>query len=222
MGFSAVARVTDTAWTACAVEDSIGFGLMPGGTLEIETTLCREVRGARTPIVIEHASEDQTYRTHHALRIHRLESYISVPIVLSSGEYFGNLCAIDKRPFPIGAPQFVEMFRLFAELIARQLEDERRHLATDRALADERNTAELREQFIAVLGHDLRSPLGAVAAIGEVLQREPPREKLPDLGRRLLASSRRMSSLIDDVLDFARGRMGSGIALNLSTEHNLD
>ena len=31
MRFAAVARVTDGTWTACAVEDQIAFGLVPGG-----------------------------------------------------------------------------------------------------------------------------------------------------------------------------------------------
>jgi hypothetical protein len=38
MGFSAVARVTDEAWTACAVRDAIHFGLIPGRSLDVDTT----------------------------------------------------------------------------------------------------------------------------------------------------------------------------------------
>jgi len=34
---------------------------------------------------------------------------------------------------------------------------------------DERKTAELREQFIAVLGHDLRNPLAAISGSAELL-----------------------------------------------------
>jgi signal transduction histidine kinase len=222
MGFAAVARVTEGTWTACAVRDEIAFGLAPGSQLDIATTLCREVRSDRAPIIIEHASQDAIYASHHTPRLYGLESYISVPIVLRNGEYFGNLCAIDRRPFPIATPQVRETFRLFAELIAGQLDDERRHLETDDALAVERATAELREQFIAILGHDLRSPLSAVAAIAEMMTRRPSPERAAELGQRLTNSTRRMSSMIDDILDFARGRMGTGMRLALSLEHSLD
>lgn len=51
MGFAAVARVTDGSWTACAVQDNIQFGLCAGGELDVDTTLCKEVRQARAPIV---------------------------------------------------------------------------------------------------------------------------------------------------------------------------
>jgi len=46
----------------------------------------------------------------------------------------------------------------------RQLVDSRSEL--QKGLATERETAELREQFIAVLGHDLRNPLAAISAGG--------------------------------------------------------
>src|SRR5688500_1767964 len=77
MGFAAVARVTEGSWTACAVRDEIDFGLMPGAQLDVATTLCREVRSNRSPIVIEHASKDELYASHHTPRIYGLESYNS-------------------------------------------------------------------------------------------------------------------------------------------------
>lgn len=78
----------------------------------------------------------------------------------------------------------------------------------------ERDTALLREQFIAVLGHDLRNPLSAVAAgIALIAQREP----LSERGRTILAemkgSVERATALIEDILDFARGRLGGGITV---------
>jgi signal transduction histidine kinase len=51
----------------------------------------------------------------------------------------------------------------------RQLVDARSEL--QKGLASERKTAELREQFIAVLGHDLRNPLAAISAGARILQR---------------------------------------------------
>src|SRR6187431_972074 len=107
MGFAAVARVTDGTWTACAVHDRIDFNLKAGGQLDVSTTLCKEVREARTPVVIDQASLDPFYCDHHTPRIYKIESYVSVPIVLSTGEYFGNLCAIDPRPAKVARPEIV-------------------------------------------------------------------------------------------------------------------
>jgi signal transduction histidine kinase len=221
MGFAAVARVTDMTWTACAVQDNIGFGLKPGGQLELQTTLCFESRAARAPIVIDHFSEDATYRGHHTSTIYKLESYISVPIITPSGEYFGNLCAIDPRPARVSEARVVRMFEVFAQLIAMQLDSEKRQWTTEAALMDERATANLREQFIAVLGHDLRNPLSAVNATAELLERRETDQDLVKAGQRLKRTVLRMSRLIDDVLDFARGRLGGGIGVSIRTVDDL-
>ncbi len=221
LGFAAVARVTEGTWTACAVQDDIQFGLLPGGQLDVHTTLCSEARAMRRPVVIDHASMDPVYREHHTPRIYNIESYISVPIILPNGDYFGNLCAIDPRPALLSDARTLTMFTLFAELIALQLESESERSATEAELLDERTTAELREQFIAVLGHDLRNPLAAVGATAEWLARRSSEPDLVTIGTRLRATTRRMSRLIDDVLDFARGRLGSGIGVSLTPVDDL-
>jgi signal transduction histidine kinase len=221
LGFAAVARVTEGTWTACAVQDDIAFGLKPGGQLDVHTTLCRESRALRQPVVMDHASMDPVYRDHHTPRIYNIESYISVPIILSNGEYFGNLCAIDPRPASVSDERTLTMFTMFAELIALQLESEGRQQTVEAALLDERSTSELREQFIAVLGHDLRNPLAAVQATAELLTRRGAEPDLVTLGTRLKATTRRMSRLIDDVLDFARGRLGGGMGVALAATDDL-
>ncbi len=208
MGFAAVARVTDGAWTACAVHDDIQFGLLPGGQLQVRTTLCSESRAARAPVIIDHASIDPKYCNDPTPRLYNIESYISVPIIKPGGEYFGNLRAIDPHPRVVSDTKTVTMFQVFAELIAYQLESEERQIASESALASEKATSELREQFIAILGHDLRNPLAAVGATGEVLLRRSTEPELIKMGQRLRATTRRMSKLINDVLDFARGRLG--------------
>jgi signal transduction histidine kinase len=53
MGFAAVARVTDDRWVCCAVRDEIAFGLAPGGELEVETTICHEIRQSGEAVVID-------------------------------------------------------------------------------------------------------------------------------------------------------------------------
>ena len=221
-GFAAVARVTDKTWTACAVRDDIPLGLQPGGRLDIDTTLCKEVRAAHTTIAFDDASTHPTYCGHPTPKLYGFRSYISMPIVLADGEYFGNLCALDPRPLPLSDQRTLDLFTLFVQMIGRLITEERGRRETDAALASERVTAELREQFIAVLGHDLRDPLAAIIAIGSILEQPRPPAELPLLGQRLRKSARRMSSLIEDVLDVARGRLGAGMILHMAEHERLD
>jgi sigma-B regulation protein RsbU (phosphoserine phosphatase) len=81
-------------------------------------------------------------------------------------------------------------------------------LAQEEKFARDREEAELREQFIAVLGHDLRNPLAAVAAGTRALISRP--EKAGEIAEHIERSISRMSELIENILDFARGRLGGG------------
>ncbi len=211
MGYAAVARVTEDRWIACAVRDEIGFGLGVGGELPVRTTLCDEVRESREVIVFDHAAGNPLYAAHHTPLTYGLQSYISMPIVRSDGTFFGTLCAIDPNPHNPSRPETVETFRLFAQLISVQMDAEDRLARSEAALLDERDAAELREQFIAVLGHDLRNPLAAVQAGTTLLRKTPLSEAALRILDQMQDSGQRMSRLINDVLDFARGRLGGGL-----------
>ena len=218
MGFAAVARVTEQRWVCCAVRDEIEFGLVPGGELEVETTLCHEIRQSREAVVIDNVAEDTIYCGHHTPTKYGFQSYISMPIILSDGTFFGTLCAIDPRPARLDTPQTIGMFKLFSELIATHLEAADRLAVTEARLLSERETSELREQFIAVLGHDLRNPLASIAAGTRMLTKEDQKEPAGEILGLMQKSVARMSALIDNVLDFARGRLGSGITLKRSPQ----
>jgi len=221
LGFAAVARVTETRWIACAVRDEIAFGLVPGGELEVATTLCDEIRATGEPILIDHVSADARYCGHPTPAKYGFQSYISVPIYRMSGDFFGTLCAIDPRPARVNTRETMTMFKLFAELIAFHLDAHERLRTSERALLDERTSSELRDQFIAVLGHDLRNPLGAIDAAASVLSRAALSGKSDEMVLVIKRSAARMADLIHNVLDFARGRLGGGLTVARAPDPRL-
>ena len=115
MGFAAVARVTEDRWIACKVRDGIKFGLRSGDELNVYTTICNDIRQSRELVVISDVAEDANYRGHPTPAMYGFQSYISAPIVLADGRFFGTLCAIDPRPARLNTPETIGMFKLFAE-----------------------------------------------------------------------------------------------------------
>jgi signal transduction histidine kinase len=206
MGFAAVARVTESRWIACGVLDRIAFGLTPGNELTIETTICNEIRDHGQIVIVENVAEDPHFANHHTPAQYGFQSYISCPITLPDGSFFGTLCAIDPRPNTLNTPEIIDMFRLFSELIAF-------HIDAHLKMEQDRHANELREQFIAVLGHDLRNPLASIDAGTRMLARTDLSEKSKTVVDLMRQSVVRMSGLIDNVLDFARGRLGGGLAV---------
>jgi hypothetical protein len=215
MRFVCIAHVTPECWMACAVHDRLGLGVRPGATIDLDLTLCQEVLESRQPVVIDCVRDSACYRDHPSPRAFGYQSYFSIPIFRPDGVYFGTLCGLDDEPARLSDGPLVPAITLFAELISGQLETERSLRDAERSLFTERETAELREQFIAVLGHDLRTPLSAILGRVDLLAR---RNDDPVTGQalgRIRRSALRIDALVDDLVDFTRGRMGSGMALDL-------
>ncbi|MDQ6888317.1 MAG: sensor histidine kinase [Gemmatimonadota bacterium] len=91
--------------------------------------------------------------------------------------------------------------------------------AIDQALAESvtRYTEDLdhsKEMFVAILGHDLRTPLGAVIMSSQfMLDTGGLIEPHLTLTARIARSSRRMNQMVGDLLDFTRSRLGSGVPI---------
>lgn len=96
----------------------------------------------------------------------------------------------------------------------------RKELATlNEALTE---TGLLRDEFIAVLGHDLRNPLASIIAGTRILSREPLTDKAVDIVGLVEKAADRMHGLIDNILDLARGRLGGGLTVKRDTNEPLE
>jgi phosphoserine phosphatase RsbU/P len=181
------------------------------------------------------------YETHFAplLRMQGFFNEVALDLVRKDGERFPVLVNAAERKDAEGKPQFIrltvfnatdrrryerellkardELKALTATLEKRVAEVTADQLRSDTALTSQREEAELREQFIAVLGHDLRNPLASIVAGTRLIQKSKLDERAEAIVLMMQKSVARMASLIDNVLDFARGRLGGGIALTLST-----
>lgn len=93
--------------------------------------------------------------------------------------------------------------------------------AVDQALAEsvaryERMVKQSQNMFLAILGHDLRNPLGTVVSGTSLLMQAvdiPPRYVL--VATRMFNSAKRMSKLINDLIDFTRTHLGPGIPIQV-------
>ncbi|SDG66470.1 MULTISPECIES: sensor histidine kinase KdpD [unclassified Duganella] len=221
LGFVGIARVTPSSWHLCAMLDKLNYGMSVGSELELKTTLCEEVQHTGCAVIIDSVQDSEQYRDHHTPRRYGFQSYFSIALYRPSGEYFGSLFGFDPHKAELTREATRKTLMLFAELISRQLANEVVLDEAQAALSDEMKTARLREQFIAMLGHDIRTPLSTIMNGTEILRYRAPASLTPLLDM-MHRSSHRIAALVDDVTDFARGRMGGGISLNLRHEQNLE
>lgn len=157
------------------------------------------------------AGEDTAATVHGALR--HLSGFDLVQLVAEFRALRASVLALWSRRKPVGGA---------AEVLAGASEIEqitRFNEAIDQALAESVDSyssavTTSRDMFLAVLGHDLRSPLQAISMTGRLLLRPD----LSDTARheaamRIQRCSTAMGLLISDLLEFVRTRLGSGIPL---------
>ncbi|HEX2092523.1 MAG TPA: sensor histidine kinase [Longimicrobiaceae bacterium] len=107
------------------------------------------------------------------------------------------------------------------ELKAADIDDLTRfNEAIDQSLAESisefnQNVEYAKEMFLAILGHDLRTPLGAIYTSAKfMLETDEMEEPHRTLTARIASSATRSAHMVGDLLDFTRSRLGGGIPLS--------
>ncbi|MFT4240715.1 MAG: hybrid sensor histidine kinase/response regulator [Acidovorax sp.] len=114
--------------------------------------------------------------------------------------------AVDFLYKPIDPHVLTTKAQVFFEL-------HRRKQALAHELRERTEALRINEMFMAVLSHDLRTPLMSITAAATVIKRQPGSDKVGAMADRVLAGSQRMGSMIEDLLDVTRIRQAGGLAL---------
>jgi sigma-B regulation protein RsbU (phosphoserine phosphatase) len=161
----------------------------------------------------------QIYCETHLSPLLRMQGFfdeVALELACQGGERLPVLVNAYERRDQNGKPQFIRL-TVYKATDRRLYEENLRYARTvaEARLADEQATSVLREQFIAVLGHDLRNPLGVITTgTAMLLARSTLSTRDAQLLSLMKDSSERMAELIDNIMDFARGRLGGGMILN--------
>ncbi|WP_318327212.1 PAS domain-containing sensor histidine kinase [Sulfitobacter sp. D35] len=101
---------------------------------------------------------------------------------------------------------------------ARDVTDDKRRLEI---IQRQRSEAELREQFVAVLGHDLRNPISAIGAGVRMLMRREQDDASAEILSGIQGSADRMAELVDNLMDLARAKQADGLKVERSVGSGL-
>lgn len=163
------------------------------------------------------------YETHFAPLLRMQHSFLEVALdlVCADGAKLPVIANAVEKLDAGGQPVVIRM-ALFKTPDRRRYE---RDLVEARRSAEAQNSelqsqvaeaiamAEFREQFVAVLGHDLRNPVAAIDSGISLFLRDGWTARSPAILKLMRASVLRMTGLIDNVMDLARARLGGGIQL---------
>ena len=208
MEFSAIALVAKDRWITCTANENNPLNLKPGGELklekasgvEFEKTAFNDLKNGRAILL-----------KHQVPKRYDFKSLVSVPVYRQDGIFFGILFAMDAKSNQVNIPEINGMFHLFANLISFHLQEVGKMRAANAKIKDDLNNSKLRDQIIAILGHDLKNPIATMRMSSDILLKFAKEELVQRQAKMIKSSSFRMEGLIDNILDYAREQMGEGI-----------
>ena len=169
-----------------------------------DLSICAHVVAHDAPVVIEDTHAHPVFRDHPVVTgPPHVRCYFGAPIRLSSGLVAGSLCGLGTAPREAPSPAAMAQLAGLAGVVARALEERAVH--GGRAAALERAADRAQEEFLALVGHDLRTPLNGIVGVAELVEPAPGSEELLDA---LRASGDLMERLVEQLVGFADLRAG--------------
>src|SRR5277367_2172761 len=153
-------------------------------------------------------AEDALQRVSAAHAALRVESGFDLAEVIAEYRSLGRCVltmwrASEPADFSRGAEEITEFVKVLDESLGAAVS------------AYEQRETQYRDLFLGILGHDLRNPINAISFSAINLASSDLDETQRLSLTRILNSTARLGSMVNDVLDFARGRLGSTMPLNL-------
>ncbi|MFC4350644.1 GAF domain-containing sensor histidine kinase [Fodinicurvata halophila] len=138
--------------------------------------------------------------------------YASVPLVTPDGFRHGTLCLMDRHPRRLDDKQR-RLLSSLAEIAVDEMELHRASLQLIKEKQEARRAARIKDDFLAMMSHEFRTPLNAILGFSEVIRAQAMgpvgHEKYLDYAQDIHNSGQHLLSLIDDLLDSAHfGRDG--------------
>ncbi len=184
---------------------------------DLPSTVFRYVVRTKKPLVLSNAAAAEAFEADPAVRLRSLRSVLCVPLT-QQAKVIGVLYLENAALAGAFPDDLVEIVQVLAAQAVISLENVRLHDASKLDIA-QREQAEQAEQagseanrrkdeFLAMLAHELRNPLAPISAAADLLQVASGDPKVIKLSAVIARQVRHMTGLVDDLLDVSRVTRG--------------
>lgn len=158
-----------------------------GLSVRTSQTICERMLDGRAPAVIRDTQVEPGLDGLFAVEAGVIGSYIGVPVTFSDDTVFGTLCCVSDGPTPEISGRDLQFMEVIARIVADYLEREQ-IVAEDDAQ---------RQDTLARVVHDLRSPLQAIIGYSELLKTRPN----PDHAATITGEAQRLNVMLTNLLE---------------------
>ena len=199
---------------ACEVLQSAGVAAEPAPTLG---ELCARITEGAGAVVLTQEALRPPALARLAGALSGQPPWSDLPVLVFSSHEAGSGPAADRPAALAGIANLIFLDRptrrvaLLSAVHSALRARRRQYEVRDLVFQLQRGVRE-RDQFLAILGHELRNPLGAILASVQLLEQKEP-EKGPRERKIIRRQTQLLSRLVDDLLDVSRVTSGK-IALD--------
>lgn len=171
--------------------------------LDLETAQSEDERDQKSKgLAPEHKGPESAASTHGSMR--ETSGFTLLQLTAEFRALRASVLKLWQQEMgELGSPELADLIR-FNEAI-------------DQALAEsvveyDARGRRTRDTFLAMLGHDLRSPLAAMESIGDYLLHPEARlDDVPGIGARVKRTTMTMSAMVNDLLEYARTQLSGAM-----------
>ncbi|OTP78470.1 hybrid sensor histidine kinase/response regulator [Caballeronia sordidicola] len=175
-----------------------------------ENSLCAMAVMLGNELVIRNAKEHPEFQDHpQVVGERQVTAYVGIVVKSRDGVALGTLCTIDRRERDLTEGE-IHALRTLAASVTELLET--RHLEAELADTQRRleNAASSRDEFLAMLAHELRAPLAPIHTAVEILEHPETSKAQRKWSRGILKRHvRHMSKIVDDLLSASLVSIGA-------------
>ncbi|MDH4321981.1 MAG: ATP-binding protein [Desulfobulbaceae bacterium] len=156
----------------------------------------------------------EPYRSRHDHYLHQYDK-TNISRVIGKGPMESSARRRDGSGFPIDlsvSQMELEGRRIFIGVIrdiSERKKAEEKIIRQRAELAAAKRTKGLKEGFLAMVSHEMRTPLTPIIGFSErIMKKSPPDGKIFEAANHILKSAKRLQEIINDLLDFSKVEAG--------------
>ena len=188
----------------------VGFGEPLASTRQLEgRTFCHHAIVSSAPLLINDTMADSVFREIPTVQSLGVRAYAGIPLITDEGHAIGSFCAIDFAP-RVWSALDVEILTELAASALREIKLRSAVRDAERHARAAQDAVRAREEVLAVVAHDLRTPLNFIKMGAQLVAEAPGAKENAQLLERVEGAVDLMNLLIEDLLEVAKieaGRM---------------
>src|SRR5690606_3032061 len=199
-------------WVVCKSHNPLIQHIKPGTVSQFDKSIS-------TSSLVKSTFLRETQDNTHLVRIKgemntpAFPTTLTHPIYHTNGNIFGLLCALGPVSTSRNSGKLKDIYQFHSEHITTSIALVERFEELEHRLRIEREIAEKHATYMAVLGHDLRNPVGTIRMCSDIIKKAQPNPVILKNADLIKSSSYRMQELIDSMLDTAQSKFGDGIKI---------